>query len=220
MATFKSFTEIKAWQHANDLNARLFAASQKGLFGSDSDLRSQAVRASNSIPLNIAEGSRKRTATDFRRFLSVAYGSAAEVESCLLQARARRCAREGTLGPLIEDCRLVSRLIAGLMKYLATVEVKMLPHSTFPSPRRASANTRSSLPRAGSTQFPISPETSESPATPETIETSVTTATPETTETTATPETTETTETSETPETTETPETPETTETSETPETP
>ena len=44
-------------------------------------LTSQIKRASVSIPSNIAEGSRRRTQKDVRHFLTIAYGSASELET-------------------------------------------------------------------------------------------------------------------------------------------
>ncbi len=44
-------------------------------------LTSQMKRAGVSIPSNIAEGSRRRTPKDIAHFLTMAYGSAAELET-------------------------------------------------------------------------------------------------------------------------------------------
>jgi four helix bundle protein len=50
----------------------------KELQGADRHARDQLLRASQSIPLNIAEGNGKRPSADRRRFLHIAYGSALE----------------------------------------------------------------------------------------------------------------------------------------------
>jgi four helix bundle protein len=46
-------------------------------------LASQTTRAATSIPSNVAEGYRRGTENEFHRFLSIAYGSAAELETQL-----------------------------------------------------------------------------------------------------------------------------------------
>jgi four helix bundle protein len=50
----------------------------KSLKGSDRAARDQLLRASQSIPLNIAEGNGQGTNADRRRFFEIARGSASE----------------------------------------------------------------------------------------------------------------------------------------------
>ena len=50
----------------------------KGLRGADRHARDQLLRASQSIPLNIAEGNGKLPSADRQRFLRIALGSALE----------------------------------------------------------------------------------------------------------------------------------------------
>ncbi len=51
------------------------------------DLTSQLKRAAYSIPLNIVEGCGRNTDKDFVHFLDIAFGSAQEVEYCLLLSK-------------------------------------------------------------------------------------------------------------------------------------
>jgi len=59
----------------------------KPLNGADRHARDQLLRASQSIPLNIAEGNGKGTNADRRRFFEIARGSALEcaaIQDCLI----------------------------------------------------------------------------------------------------------------------------------------
>jgi four helix bundle protein len=70
---YQASIEFAAWAHE-------LAKTLKGL---DRSTRDQLVRASQSIPLNIAESSGKRPSPDRNRFLHIAYGSALESAAIL-----------------------------------------------------------------------------------------------------------------------------------------
>jgi four helix bundle protein len=55
----------------------------KELQGIDRHARDQLLRASQSIPLNIAEGNGRRSSPDRQRFFQIAYGSAVECAAIL-----------------------------------------------------------------------------------------------------------------------------------------
>jgi len=84
------FEKLKVWQRAVDLSGEIYDLTEnfpkKELFS----LTSQIQRASDSIALNIAEGSTGQTNPEFRRFLSFALRSAIEVVSCLYLAKRRK----------------------------------------------------------------------------------------------------------------------------------
>jgi four helix bundle protein len=115
----KNFKQLIAWQKAMKFVAEVYRATKSfprvELFGLTSQLRRAAV----SIPSNIAEGQGRATAADFRRFLSMALGSCAELETQFLIAADLGYLDESTKSHLIAGISEVARLLNGLYKSLA-----------------------------------------------------------------------------------------------------
>ncbi|GAG07154.1 unnamed protein product, partial [marine sediment metagenome] len=86
MATIERFQDIEAWQKARELTRAVYACSSNGSFAKDFGLRDQIRRAAVSILSNIAEGFERDGSAEFLQFLSIAKGSAAEVEAHLYVA--------------------------------------------------------------------------------------------------------------------------------------
>ena len=78
------YKELIVWQKAIDLTVEVYRLMKKmpkeELYG----LTNQLKRAVVSIPSNIAEGNARASTGDYVRFLSIARGSVAEVETQLL----------------------------------------------------------------------------------------------------------------------------------------
>jgi len=76
----KGFRNLHVWTKSHQLTLDIYKATQQfpkeELFGLVSQLR----RASASIPTNIAEGSGRKSEKEFIQFLSIALGSANEVD--------------------------------------------------------------------------------------------------------------------------------------------
>lgn len=82
-------------------------------------LTSQMRRASISIPLNIAEGSRKSTDKDFKSFLHIAYGSWAELEVQVMYAKDFQYISQETATSLFENISQISRMLNSFIKTLS-----------------------------------------------------------------------------------------------------
>jgi four helix bundle protein len=78
------YKELKVWQKSVELATDIYKATKD--FPSDErfGLISQINRSVVSIASNIAEGSGRGTKKDFSRFLSMAYGSAYELETQII----------------------------------------------------------------------------------------------------------------------------------------
>jgi four helix bundle protein len=118
MAAFERFEDIHAWQVARELVKSLDAATDACKFGPDIDLRSQLTAAGASVISNIAEGFGRGNDGDFIRFLDIARGSAAEVQSLLYVCVDIGYITEGDSEPLRRGAGDCTSLIAGLQAYL------------------------------------------------------------------------------------------------------
>lgn len=79
--TINSYKDLIVWQKSMDLVVVIYklteAFPRSEIYGLTSQIRRSAV----SIPSNIAEGRRRGSRNDFRKFLVIAYGSGAELET-------------------------------------------------------------------------------------------------------------------------------------------
>jgi four helix bundle protein len=79
----RGYRELIAWQKGIDLVTEIYTITKKFPKEEVYGLQSQVRRAAVSIPSNIAEGQGRETKADFARFLRVALGSLAEVDTQL-----------------------------------------------------------------------------------------------------------------------------------------
>jgi four helix bundle protein len=128
MGTFQRLEEIEAWQKARELTRAVYASSNAGPFSKDYALRDQIRRAAVSVMSNIAEGFERDSKTEFVHFLSVAKGSAGEVEAQLYVALDQGYISEETFADLLALVLSTKRLIAGLMSYLKKSDIRGLKY--------------------------------------------------------------------------------------------
>jgi len=119
MAKIQRFEDIQAWQKARVLTRTVYEVTN-GItkFGSDYGLKDQIRRASVSVMSNIAEGFARRTDKDFGRFLYMALGSAAEVQSQLYVALDQGYIVDKEFKGLYEAAAETARLTTGFIQYL------------------------------------------------------------------------------------------------------
>ncbi len=82
----KNFKELKVWQKGIELVAIVYKSTTSFPDEEKYGLSAQMRRAAVSIPSNIAEGHLRKTAKDFKQFLSIARGSCAELETQIIIA--------------------------------------------------------------------------------------------------------------------------------------
>jgi four helix bundle protein len=118
MGKIKRFEDIGAWQKARMLVNKIYSITSDGLFTKDLALKDQIRRASISVMLNIAEGFARKTKKEFAKFLYIAHGSVAEVQSSLYIALDLKYISNEQFSSLYSDCEEISKMISGLIKYL------------------------------------------------------------------------------------------------------
>jgi len=79
----ESHKDLDVWKRSMDLVTEVYKLTQKWPVEEKYGLTAQLRRAAVSIPSNIAEGSARGSTADFSRFLNIAQGSLAEVETQL-----------------------------------------------------------------------------------------------------------------------------------------
>lgn len=113
-----SYKELIVWQKSMELVVEIYritsAFPKEELYGLISQMRRCAV----SIPSNIAEGRRRGSRNDFSRFLSISYGSGAELETQIeISIRLRYCSKEESVKSeniLTEIMKMLNTIIKNL----------------------------------------------------------------------------------------------------------
>ena len=112
------FEDLRVWQKAIDLSGDVHELTlgfpKEELYV----LTSQIKRATDSISLNIAEGSTGQTNKEFNRFLGMALRSAIEVVSCLYLARRRSLIDQNQFDVYYEKLTEIIKMIQALRNTL------------------------------------------------------------------------------------------------------
>ena len=118
------YKDLKVWQKSMDMVVDIYAITKKFPEDEKYGLKSQMRRAAVSIPSNIAEGRAKRSTKDFMRFLNIAYGSNAELETQLIIAHRLDYIQAALLDRLILQTSEIARMLNGMINAL---EKKLTP---------------------------------------------------------------------------------------------
>ncbi|MFH1664630.1 MAG: four helix bundle protein [Candidatus Omnitrophota bacterium] len=114
----ENFKDLRIWQESIVLVEGVYAASKgfpkEELYGITSQMRRSAV----SIPSNIAEGFMRKHPKEFKQFLFIALGSAAELETQLTISANLGYLDKSKMGQLAENIDKINRMIMTLAKKL------------------------------------------------------------------------------------------------------
>lgn len=117
------FKDLSVWQKAMDLTVTVYKIIRKLPNEERFALSDQLRRAAVSIPSNIAEGQSKDSTREFIRFLRIARGSAAEVETQLLLCNRLGYVEAEEIDIVCNDVKFISIMLYRLIDSLEESEI-------------------------------------------------------------------------------------------------
>lgn len=114
----KTYKELVVWQKAFELCRRVYQVSAQFPPDERFGLIAQIRRAAVSVPSNIAEGYGRGSRSDYIRFLWIANGSLAELETQLLLAKALGYDPRSEFDLIVEGVAEVERMLKALIRSL------------------------------------------------------------------------------------------------------
>ena len=106
-----SFEDLEVWKKSCKLSVRLYELLRSCR---DYGMKDQMLRASISIPSNIAEGSERKSIPDFKRFINIAQGSAAELRTQIYIARQVAIFCDKGAEELVQELKSISKMLQAL----------------------------------------------------------------------------------------------------------
>jgi four helix bundle protein len=114
----RNFKNYDIWKLSHKLTLDIYKITQNFPKTELYNLISQIRRASTSIPTNISEGCGRDSDKEFNRFLTIAIGSATEVEYLILLSRDLKYIEEKEYMGLDEEINIIKRKIYTLKQKL------------------------------------------------------------------------------------------------------
>ena len=109
---------LDVWQKSVDFVVEVYRETDDMPREEKFGLTSQIRRAAVSIPANIAEGAGRKSEKEFLNFLSIAQGSASELETELLIACRLNYIQKIKYNKMLTDLDNIGRMITGLSNHI------------------------------------------------------------------------------------------------------
>ena len=106
-----SFEDLEVWKKSCRLSVRLYELLRSCR---DYGMKDQILRSSISIPSNIAEGSERKSIPDFKRFINIAQGSAAELRTQVYISRQVNIFSDKEAEELVQELKTISKMLQAL----------------------------------------------------------------------------------------------------------
>ncbi len=118
MLVIANYKDLKVWQKGRTLVKDVYTLSQPFPETERWGLTSQLRRAIISVPSNIAEGHSRSGTNDYIRFLSIAIGSLAEVETQLILACDLGYSSDAETSSILDSVAELQRMLHALRRNL------------------------------------------------------------------------------------------------------
>ena len=146
----RSYRDLKAWQAGMEMAEMVYGLSQLLPRQEIHGLTSQIQRAAVSVPSNIAEGHARDSTKEFLRFVSIALGSLAELETQFLLIARLHYLDENDMGATMLKIDETGKLARGLQKSLKRkISSTHNPQPPAPSPQPLAPNLQPLAPSSG-----------------------------------------------------------------------
>jgi four helix bundle protein len=114
----RNYRDLVVWQDSIQLAKSIYKLSEKFPKHETYALADQIRRAIVSVPSNIAEGQARKAPGDFRRFLHIALGSLAEVDTQLVLAQEFGYLNSNDVDGLFEQIQVLRKKLYALINSL------------------------------------------------------------------------------------------------------
>ena len=115
---FRSYRDLKVWRKGIELVKEVYELTKRFPANETYGLANQLGRSSVSVPSNIAEGQARQHTGEFRQFLYIALGSAAEVDTQITIARELGYIEQADAGCIQDRIDELLRMTYGLIARL------------------------------------------------------------------------------------------------------
>lgn len=138
MATITSYKDLEVWQAGMDLAGEVYRLTRQMPRHEEYRLSAQLIRATASVPANIAEGFMRGTRKDYANFVSIARGSLAETETFLLLVQRLELASAPSVELALDQASRVGQMLTKLRQRLQAPpkqpDPRNLPMNRIPNP--------------------------------------------------------------------------------------
>ena len=119
LPTVNNFKDLLVWQQSMEVSRRVYVLTRGFPEDEKYGLISQLRRASVSVPSNIAEGHARDSIKDYMRFLSMAAGSLAEIETQIRLSVILGYVNDADINEILDLNEKTLRMLRNLQRALA-----------------------------------------------------------------------------------------------------